>query len=181
MILSDSCAAANKTKQCLAEVIKDLSGNEEQSIFLGDCSMHLCSNAEKQIVKVLSTETLKVLKYVNDVLALSKDPLRVTWNRTNPNAVISSEHGSRFGHTSNNAVTILKLYSELLAFCRTNSSSSKLFELKRTLVRHEHIVKSELLSIGVAWFLIINPLWNRLKVANAHNSVMLIEEFIKLS
>ena len=42
-------------------------------------------------------------------------------------------------------------------------------------------MKSELLSIGTAWFLIINPLWNRLKIANANDSVTFIEEFIKFS
>ena len=38
MILSDSCPSANKVKEVLATTIRDLSENDEQEIFIGDCS-----------------------------------------------------------------------------------------------------------------------------------------------
>ena len=76
MVMSDSCPNARKTKRILAEQIKELAEDESKVIFVGDCSMHLISNAEKKLVKALSPPTLKVLKVINEVLASEKGTVK---------------------------------------------------------------------------------------------------------
>jgi hypothetical protein len=72
MIMSDSCAHAMKTKSLLGKVIKDISEDSSMVIFEGDCSMHLVSNAEKQMAKCLSQSTEVFLKTIKEVLASQK-------------------------------------------------------------------------------------------------------------
>ena len=76
MVMSDSCPNARKTKRILAEQIKELAEDESKVIFVGDCSMHLISNAEKKLVKAVSPPTLKVLKVINEVLASEKGTVK---------------------------------------------------------------------------------------------------------
>jgi hypothetical protein len=72
MLMSDSCASAQKTKRLLSGVIKDLAQNQEMTIFEGDCSLHLISNGEKKLAKCLSVSTSTVLGLINEVLASDK-------------------------------------------------------------------------------------------------------------
>ena len=72
MLMSDSCASAQKTKKLLSSIIKEKAGNEDMVIFQGDCSMHLISNGEKRLAKCLSTETSSALGLINEVLASDK-------------------------------------------------------------------------------------------------------------
>ena len=72
MLMSDSCASAQKTKKLLSSVIKDLAQNQEMTIFEGDCSLHLISNGEKKLAKCLSLPTSTVLGLINEVLASDK-------------------------------------------------------------------------------------------------------------
>ena len=72
MIMSDSCPTAIRTKMLLVDIIRELAEDDTMVIFVGDCSMHLISNAEKKLIKCLSPASLKVLKIINEVLASDK-------------------------------------------------------------------------------------------------------------
>ena len=92
-----------------------------------------------------------------------------------------AEHGSRFGHVTHNFVMILKYFDELVNFCSSNPKSAKLFDLHTVIIKDEHRVKSELSGLGACWYLVILPLWNRLKNANTHKSLAMIDEFLRFS
>ena len=96
MIMSDSCPGAIKTKESLAMIVRDLAEDDSMVVFTGDCSRHLVSNAEKKLVKCLSSVSSSVLKIVNEVPDSDKDPPTITWNRRYPQAKIKAEHSSRF-------------------------------------------------------------------------------------
>ena len=177
MIMSDSCNSASKTKTVLAQIIKDLCEDEDMIIFVGDCGMHLVSNAEKQLVKTLSKPTVTVLKTINEVLASDKDALTGTWNRQYPQAKMKREHGSRFSHTSHNAVNALLFVTELRDFAANNGHSIKLRELENEFSKHESLIKAELQAMAACWFLVLSPLWIHLRKSHAKPSLDVIDSF----
>ena len=72
MIMSDSCPTAMRTKQNLVDLVRDIAEDENMVIFVGDCSMHLISNAEKKLIKCLSPASKTALNIINEVLASDK-------------------------------------------------------------------------------------------------------------
>ena len=72
MIMSDSCPAAIRTKKNLVDIVRDMAEDENMVIFVGDCSMHLVSNAEKKLIKCLSPASKTALNIINEVLASDK-------------------------------------------------------------------------------------------------------------
>lgn len=105
------------------------------------------------------------------------DPLTITWNRQNPQAKMKPEHGSRFSHVCHNAGNILKFFNELVLFAKENCNSVKMQELSHQVGYQEETIKTELQALASCWFLILSPLWIKLRRSNAKASLTLIDDF----
>jgi hypothetical protein len=107
--------------------------------------------------------------------------MTVTWNRRNPQARMKAEHGSRFSHTSQNAANAIIYFEELMEFVKLNGKSAKLQEINNQVSKHESLIKSELQALAACWYLILYPLWIRLRSAHASKSLDLIDQFTDFS
>ena len=94
---------------------------------------------------------------------------------------MKAEHGSRFSHVSHNAATILYFWDELVDFANVQTKSVKLQELSRQVRDHKDEIVSELQALASCWYLILSPLWIKLRRSIAHTSLQLIDDFTEFA
>ena len=109
------------------------------------------------------------------------DPLTIKWNRQNSQAKMKAEHGSRFSHVSNNAATFLKWFNEIVLFAEENGHSVKMQTFSNLVRKQREIIKNELTALASCWFLVLSPLWIKLRKSNATTSLNLIDTFTTFS
>lgn len=82
---------------------------------------------------------------------------------------------------SHNAATILYFWDELVDFANVQTKSVKLQELSRQVRDHKDEIVSELQALASCWYLILSPLWIKLRRSIAHTSLQLIDDFTEFA
>ena len=174
-ILSDSCNVAKRTRELIQEELNQEIANPDHLIDLIDCTMHCVSNSESKMKKSLRAPAASALKIVSEVLAHNFSRLRADWNNTQPQRFIS-EVGSRFEQSSKNALMLLESWDSLIEFASLRPDKPKMVDLHHLLSTSSEAIKADLLAFTSTWFLLVSPTWNKLKTADGHESILLIDD-----
>ena len=173
-VISDSCNVAKKTRDLLREELNEALANPDHPIDVIDCSMHVISNSESKMKKSLRSPAASVLKIVSEDLAHNFSRLCADWNNTHRQRFIT-EVGSRFEQSSKNALLLLQSWDDLIEFAALRPDNRKMVDLYHLLSTRPESIKSDLLAFTSTWFLLVSPTWNKLKTADGHASISLID------